>query len=268
MDTVMLGTLEVSRFILGSNPFSGFSHQTPQRSEEMVHWYTVARIKQALRDAEAAGITTLIARADNHVIRLLAEYWDGGGRLQWVAQTCPGVGPTEKVARMAIDGGARAVFVHGGVMDYCLAHGDFADPLAGIERIRAAGLPLGVAGHNVGVFKWAERNLDCDFYMCCYYDSARRDSDAEKQPGQREWFREEDRRRMIETIATLGRPAIHYKVLAAGRNDPAEALGFAAGHMRDGDALCVGVFTKENPDMIAENVRLFEQAWQQRKDRH
>ena len=35
----------------------------------------------------AAGITTFFGRGDNHVIRVLREYWNEGGKLQWVAQT-------------------------------------------------------------------------------------------------------------------------------------------------------------------------------------
>ena len=107
MEKVKIGTLEVSRFILGSNPFSGFAHQSAQASRDMIHYYTADRIKQTMRQAEEAGITTLIARADQHVIRTLLEYLDEGGKLQWVAQPCPGVWPSERVARMAVEGGAK-----------------------------------------------------------------------------------------------------------------------------------------------------------------
>ncbi len=266
MDTVKLGSLEVGRFILGGNPFSGFPHQSEERAREMTHWYTTARIKEALREAEAAGITAFLARADRHIIRVLMEYRDEGGSLQWVAQTCPGVGPTIKTVEMAIDGGAGAVYIHGGVMDNCLARGDMSDPLEGIERIRAAGLPAGIAGHDPEVFRWAEREkLGLDFYMCSYYNSAHRDESAEKLKGSPEWFLEEDRGIMAATIQELPRPVIHYKVMAAGRNDPAEALAFTARTMRATDAVCVGVFTKDKPDMIAEDVGLFEAAWKREK---
>lgn len=261
MEKVRIGSLEVGRFLLGSNPFSGFAHQTAEASEEMLHYYTVARIKATLRQAEQAGITTLVARADQHVIRLLMEYWDEGGRLRWLAQTCPGVGPTDRVARMAVEGGAKGVFVHGGVMDHAFANNSFDDPRAGIDVIRAAGLPVGIAGHNPEVFAWAEQNLDLDFYACSYYNAAHRDRSAEKLSGQPEWFHDADRQTMARTIAGLSKPVIHYKVMAAGRNDPAEALDFAARSMRQTDAVCVGVFTKHKPDMIAEDVRLFEAAW-------
>jgi hypothetical protein len=264
MDTVKLGDLDVSRFILGSNPFSGFAHQTPQAGAAMKHYFTVARIKETLRQAEAVGITTMIGRADNHIIRTFLEYWDEGGTIQWVAQTCPGVSTSERVARMAIAGGARAVFIHGGVMDHCYADKDFDDPLAGMKVVREAGLPLGIAGHNPDVFAWAEENLELDFYMCSYYNAAHRDKSAELVSGMAEWFHDDDRRKMAETIAGLSRPVIHYKVMAAGRNDPAEALTFAATAMRGTDAVCVGVFPRDKPDMLAEDVAIFEDAWGRR----
>jgi len=56
MDTTAIGDLRLSRLLLGSNPFSGFSHQGIERDERMVHHYSVARIKQALFEAERLGI--------------------------------------------------------------------------------------------------------------------------------------------------------------------------------------------------------------------
>ena len=265
MDSIRIGPLAVSRFILGSNPFSGFSHQGSQRDREMVHFFTAARVKEVLRAAEQLGITAVIGRADLHVIRTLTEYWDEGGKLIWMAQTCPGVGPTLKTVQMAIDGGAKAIHIHGGVMDNCLASGDMSDPLAGIAAIRKAGLPVGIAGHNPDVFRWAEREkIDADYYMCSYYNSAHRDQSAEKTPDQKEWFLEEDRRLMTGTIQNLPRPVIHYKVMAAGRNQPAEAIPFAVNTMRPADGMCIGVFPKDNPQMLADDVRLFDLAWAKR----
>ena len=45
--------------------------------------------------------------------------------------------------------------------------------------------------------------------------------------------------------------------MAAGRNEPADAFAYAAKIMRAVDAVCVGVYTKINPDMIKEDIRLF-----------
>ena len=260
METVAIRNLRLSRFAVGSNPFSGFSHQTPETDRKMLHYFSSARIKQMLAQAESLGINTVIGRADHHIIRVLMEYWDEGGRIQWVAQTCPELGPPENTIERAIFYGARAVYIHGGYMDFLLAQGRIGEVPPLIERIHAAGAPAGIAAHNPEVFRWAERaGLPVDFYMCSYYNSAHRDKQAEHVSGRTEWFQEEDRRIMTELIGTLSRPAIHYKVLAAGRNDPADAFAHVARSMRDGDAVCVGVYPERKPDMLAEDVRIFEE---------
>ena len=144
-------------------------------------------------------------------------------------------------------------------MDFMLANNMLDDVPAAIEKIKDAGIPAGVAGHDPKVLEWAERHLDLDFYMGCYYYSAHRDQVAEHLPGMDEQFLPEEREVMTGVIGGLSKPAIHYKVLAAGRNDPKEGLGFVARHLREQDAVCVGVYTKDKPDMLAENVKLLEE---------
>ncbi len=260
MEQIPLHHLTVSRFILGSNPFSGFSHQGVDRDLAMKRYFTTSRIKETLRQAEALGITTLIARMDHHVMRLLLEYWDEGGALQWFAQTCPEVGDHQACVSRAIHGGAKACHVHGGVMDYLLAQGRQDEVQPVVNMIRDGGLLAGIAGHNPQVFAWAEDHLDVDYYMCSYYNAAHRDQRAEHVSGMAEWFLDEDRQIMTRLIPSLRRPAVHYKVLAAGRNDPAAAFDVVAQALRPQDAVCVGVYPGDKPDMLAEDVQLFTRA--------
>lgn len=254
MDQAQLAGLSVSRFIIGGNPFSTVSHQGQARDLEMRSWYTTARIKATLAEAEANGVTTFLGRADNHVIRMLCEYRDEGGRIQWIAQTTPELASIERSVSRALGGGANAIFVHGGQTDQMLASGELGKLPDIIQRIRDAGLPAGIAGHNPDVHRWAEDHLDLDFYMCCYYNPSRRDEKAERDSSAQETYRDEDRRIMAQLIQSLRRPAIHYKIMAAGRNDPEEAFAYAAAHLRDNDAVCVGIHTKDNPNMVRENV--------------
>jgi hypothetical protein len=260
MQYVTVGSLTVSRFILGGNPFSGFSHQGQNRDREMLHYFTATRIKQTLREAESLGINTLLARVDQHIVRILMEYWDEGGTIQWIAQTCPELGAPLASAERAIAFGAKACYIHGGMMDFLLAQKRLAEVPPVLEKIRAAGLPAGVAGHNPKVFAWAEANLQADFYMCSYYNAAHRDQRAEHVSGMPEWFRDDDRQAMSATIRTLARPVIHYKILAAGRNDPAAAFRHAASTMRPTDMVGVGIYPKDRPGMLREDVALFETA--------
>ena len=258
MQHIEIGDLRVSRFILGSNPFSGYSHQTSERDLEMKRYYTTERIKQTLREAESLGVTALIARTDHHIVRVLLEYWDQGGAIQWLGQTCRDVGNQQICAAMASSGHAKACHIHGGAVDFLLAQGRINEVRPAVETIHKYGMLAGIAGHNPKVFKWAERNLDVDYYLCSYYNAAHRDERAEYVSGMREWFLEEDRRIMSELIQSLSKPVIHYKIMAAGRNDPEEAFAHAARHMRANDAVCVGVYTKDNPAMLRQDVALLE----------
>jgi hypothetical protein len=268
LGSVQIGSLAISKVVLGGNPFSGFSHQTRARDAEMRRYFTADRIKATLGQAESLGIDTFLGRADRHISRLLLEYWDQGGQIRWIAQTCPEFAPHTRGISNAIAGGASACYIHGGQMEYWLAHQETEAIRQCIDMIHDAGLPAGVAGHTTNIFEWAEQNLDLDFYMCCYYNPSRRSERAEHVSGSVEYFAPQDRDAMVRLIAQLSKPAIHYKVLAAGRNDPEQALGFAARHLRPQDAVCVGVYTKDKPDMLAQDLALLEQAYPETQSHH
>jgi hypothetical protein len=252
--------LTVSRLILGSNPFSGFSHQSPQMDWEMRHYFTGERIKAVFKEAEALGINTVIARADFHVMRLMLEYADAGGSLQWFAQTCPELGSHAVSIHNASAYGAKACHLHGGVMDNQYAQGRLEEVQPALDSIRQKGMLAGIAAHNPAVIAWAEEHLDVDYYLCCYYNPTPRDDRPEHVPGMREVYREEDRTAMTDLIPQLSHPVVHYKILAAGRNDPAQAFAFAASKMRLNDAVCVGVYPKDRPGMLKENASLLEES--------
>jgi len=257
---VTLGDVPVSRFILGANPFGGYSHQTVARDNEMVDWYTMERVKETFRLAEEAGVTALLARADDFIVRALREHRNEGGGLAWIAQTCPGVGTIMHGVQNGMSGRARACFIHGGEMDNRVFTNDTAPVVEAIEAMRDAGMAAGVAGHNTDTIRWAADNLELDFFMTCYYNPSDRRSQAARDYNDEEYYGADDRDAMCALIQELPAPAIHYKVLAAGRHDPAEAFAYVAEAYRPGDAVCVGVFTKDKPDMIREDVQLLEAA--------
>ncbi len=258
--TVHLGQVPISRFLLGGNPFSGFSHWTVERDNEMVDWYTMERVKETFRLAERAGVTAHLGRADNFVIRALREHWNEGGSLTWIAQTCPGVGTLMHGVRNAIHGQAKCCFLHGGEMDHRVATGDTAEIPDAIQAIKDAGLAAGVAGHNIHTIQWAADHLELDFFMTCYYNPSDRTRQALRNYDLEEQYLDEDRDAMCALIQQLPAPAIHYKVLAAARHDPRDAFAYVAQAYRPGDAVCVGVFTKVNPDMVQEDIDLLEAA--------
>jgi hypothetical protein len=65
---------------------------------------------------------------------------------------------------------------------------------------------------------------------------------------------------MTDLIQGLSKPVVHYKIMAAGRNDPSAAFAFAASKMRLNDAICVGVYQKDCPGILRQDVKLLEES--------
>jgi hypothetical protein len=258
--TVTLGDVPVSRFIVGGNPFGGFSHSTVERDEEMRDWYSMERVKECYRLAEEAGVTAHLGRSDEFIARALREFWNEGGQMDWIAQTCPCVGTIDLAINNAIGGRASCCFIHGGEMDHRVANNNTADLADAVTRIKDNGMAAGVAGHRTDTVQWAADNLDVDFFMTCYYNPDDRRKQSHRDYAVEEYYGAEHRDAMCALIQKLPKPAIHYKVLAAGRNDAKEAFEYVADAYRPGDAVCVGIYTKDNPNMTQDNINLLETA--------
>ncbi len=243
MPKIRLGTLEVSRLILGSNPFFGFSHGNPQATpKEMTEYYTPKQIKAVLDEAAGQGITAVWVPCYDHWIRIWREYQDEGGKLKiWIAQ--PDRSPMEKEIAKAAAHGAKAICVQGEHVDSQFAAGKFDVLRKWLEQIKSFDLPAGLATHRPQTHLVVEdKKLPTDFYHQCVY-----------QP---ENYSQQCLEQALATIAKLEKPVVAYKVLGAGRIMPKEALPRLFERIRPKDGLCVGVFPKKNRQEIAENAAL------------
>ena len=256
LTTVHIGKLPVTRLVIGGNPFSGFSHQSQARSTQMAAWYTDERIVETLFQAESLGLNACLCRGDEHITRVLKRYWAEGGQMRWIAQTDSRAETAVTGALYCLEHGASACYLHGGVVDNYVAHRRYDEIRTFVEAVQAAGVPTGIAGHMPEDFLWAEQNLALDFYMVSYYNPSPRQDIPYHDPAAAEQYLPEDREERVATIQRLSHPVIHYKVLAAGRNDPADALAYTAQHMRPNDAVCLGIYTRDNPNMLAEDIAL------------
>lgn len=256
-----IGTARVSGLCIGGNPFSGFSHQTPERNREMLEYHTPERIHQVLATAEAAGINTFFGRTDDHIFGLLRSYWQGGGKIQWFAQVC-----TERDQpdswRKWLDGaaglGATGAYLHGGVVDFWHANGMFDRFEEALTRMRDHGLVAGFAGHRPAAHAWIRDHLDPDFQMCSHYNPTDRSQQAQHIAEGEKWS-EEDRQQMLALVPTIPRPVVHYKVFAGGNLPIVPAFETLGQCQRPQDVTCIGVFLKDDPRMIECDVALFEQ---------
>jgi len=258
LEKIRLGSVEVSRLALGGNMFSGFSHQGDARDREMRKYYTVANIKAALRKAEAAGINTFFGRTDNHVVRTLEEYWDEGGKIQWIAQTASEISDFTRAINTAGEHGAKGCYLHGGQTDYFFHQKQFDNFFKALDKMRSLNLVAGFAGHRPEAHQWLRDNVKADFQMCSYYDPQVRQSSPDHVARDDEKFDAADRDAMARTITTISRPVVHYKVLAGGRNPVDEAFKYVAGIYKPTDVVIVGIYLGDDEEMIAKTVAAFE----------
>ncbi|MBN2477411.1 MAG: twin-arginine translocation signal domain-containing protein [Pirellulales bacterium] len=246
MPMITLGNLKVSRVFLGSNPFFGYSHGNPQATDQqMRQWYTPQRIMGVLDEAAELGINAVWTPCYEEWIRVWNEYREKGGKLQaWIAQ--PDRRPMEKEIAIAVENGAAAVCIQGCNIDDEVGKGRWDVVRGWLELIKSHGLPAGMATHGANTHLEAEaKDMPADFYHQTMY---RPDN-----------YVKEGLEESLATIEKLAKPVVGYKVLGAGRIDPAETLPYVLKRLKRKDGICVGVFPKNNPHQIRQNAALTRQ---------
>ena len=245
-----IGNLTVSRLIIGGNQFSGWSHSRDLKylRDLFKAYATEKNILQTLRLAEENGINTIISGDGSY----LTKYWkDWGGRMQWIAQVHPRTDDMTTNIRRAIDAGAVAAYVHGGIGD-SFVQGGRVDLLGqAVEFIKSNHVPAGIGGHSLEVPKAVEKaGIVPDFYMKTfhhdqYWSATPKEQRAEfivdsngPQDHDNIWCLAPEKD--IEFMRTVARPWIAYKVLAAGAIHPRDGFKFAFDN--GADFICVGMF--------------------------
>jgi hypothetical protein len=145
LPTVKLGGYEVSRLIVGGNPFSGNSHVSPEMDSDMEDYFTTDRIKQTLFRCEECGINTMQLRADKHIFRVIREFRLDGGTLNWIAQTAPEMSSFQGNINQIMRYDPIAVYHHGTVTDSLFKQKEFGEITKRLAVIRATGRAVGLA---------------------------------------------------------------------------------------------------------------------------
>jgi len=252
LPTIRLGSSEVTRLIVGGNPFSGFSHQSAAKSKEMVDYYTMDRILEVLRNCQRAGVNAFLGRGDNFITRVLNEHRNGGGELQWIAQTASECADVRANIRMMAAGSPIAIYHHGSCTDQLFPQGRMGEVLDHVKYVQDLGFPAGVGTHNPTVIEWIEQaGWDLDFYLLSFYNLSGKGGEI---------YLPEDREAACRTIRSVDKPVLAIKVLAAGRNDPGEAISYAFDHIKSQDAIVVGFYPKHQPRQVFETAALVKEA--------
>ena len=243
MPTIKLGKLEVSRLILGSNPFFGFSHGNPQASgDQMRAYYTPERMMAVMDAAAEHGITAVWTPSYDRWIRLWKQYRDKGGKLPiWIGQPDSYGQMKEHIAACAKNG-AKAVCIQGECAGRAIRAAKYGLVREWLEHIKSFGLPAGLASHRPEELLAAEeQRLPAEFYHLTV--------------GIPDSYRQADRDKALATIKKLDKPVVAFKTLGAGRFPPKDAFPYILRAVRRKDGMCVGVLPRKR-DEIAENAAL------------
>ena len=268
LPTIKIGTLEVTRLIVGGNPFSGNSHVNAELSEAMRDYFTTARIKETLHRCEEFGINTMQMRGDSHIMRIVREYRAEGGTMKWIAQTASEFLSYEGNVRQIAAAGADAIYHHGTKTDSLFKEGKYEELRERLAVLRDTGLPVGLATHMPQVIEYAEEhNWDIDFYMGCVYNISRRDRVSSAITGianSDEPFFEEDIPVMYDRIRRTDKPCLAFKILGATRRCQSQETVRAAfleafREIKETDGVIVGMYPKDI-DQVRLNCGYTEEA--------
>ena len=257
-----IGDIEVTRLIVGSNPFTGKSHLDPATDADMRDYFSEESVFAMLRRCEEAGINAVQSRGSIPVMALVDKYRKNGGNMLWFAQSAKSVATfdTELEEMMRYD--PAAVCIHGELADSLYMNGrlDLLRPL--LEKIKEKNIPAGICAHFPEVLAYAEENgLKPDYYMASVYNLSEPDRSHDVNPvGER--FEDSDIPKMYAVIRSLSAPTIALKILGAGRRcadqETVRAAFFEAfSSMKQGDGVLVGMFDKyvDQPRLNAEYTR-------------
>ncbi|MBI4892799.1 MAG: hypothetical protein HY821_19405 [Acidobacteria bacterium] len=274
MPTVRMGQHSVSRLIVGGNPVSANSHVSGSLSSEMRDYFTTANVKRLLEACESAGINAWQSRADRHIMRLLHEYRQDGGKIQWIAQTASEYGNLKRNLGEAAALKPIGIYHHGSQTDSLWQAGKLDQLQDALKQIRQTGMQTGLGTHIPEVVDHAEsKGWDVDFYMTCVYNLSRTEAAASQLAGREikgEYFHDADREEMLKRVAAVRKPCLIFKIYGATRQcATAEArkaaVELAFRYAKPTDAVVVGMFPKYT-EQVRENCRLVQQASAQRQN--
>jgi hypothetical protein len=253
MPRIRLGQVEVSRLILGSNPFFGYAHRDGDIGRQMVAYYTPERIMAVLDQAAALGVAAVVAPPSPAWIGIFAKYLARGGKLNtWIAQPHGSPKGMKKEIDTAIKAGAKAFFIQGHRVEEQFDQKAYEVVRGWLQHGKSHGVPVGIASHRPETHLIAEKlDFPTDFYFQCFF---RIDQHPEN-------FALECRDKAVETIrAITTKPVVAYKILGAARLPPEEGFAYAFKNIAVKDGVCVGIYNKDRPGMLAEDVGLMQRA--------
>ena len=251
------GSVEISRLIVGCNPFYGFAHFNNTLATVMREYYTQERVCDVLHQCARFGINAYnyvdLGRASQDLDRFQAD----GGSMHLIVQGIGEPAPFH-AARKPL-----AMYHHGGRTDRAYQDGKIATVREWCKQVRDLGCLVGVGSHKPDVLALVEeQGWDVDFYAGCVYNITRTEDEWRKalngelleMPS--EIYLQSDPPRMYKVMRQTSKPCFAYKIMAAGRISERaadEAFNTAFASIKPIDGVFVGMFPRVK-DEVRENA--------------
>ncbi len=247
---------EISRLIVGCNPFYGFSHFNRTLGTVMREYFTPERVCEVLHRCSRFGINAYNYVGLDRAPRALERFRSEGGAMHLIVQ---GIGGPETILPLR----PLAVYHHGERTDRAFDEGRMDTVRDWCRRCRDAGLVVGVGSHRPEILGYVEeKGWDVDFYAGCVYNRTRSlaeltkllNGEAPEMPG--EVYLRSDPPRMYAFMRSTRKPCFAFKIMAAGRieSEGAEqAFRQAFASIKPTDGVFIGLFPRAS-DEVRENA--------------
>jgi hypothetical protein len=254
---------EISRMVLGVNPFYGFAHFNNNFGATMKEWYTPERVCEVMHRCNQYGINAFnyvhLDRAPQDLARFVAE----GGTMHLIIQVTANADAGMLVKSLK----PLALQRQGEVVDDAFQSGKMETVKEWCKKARDLGVLVGVGTHIPEVIeKVEEEGWDVDFYSGCVYNR-RRTADEWKKilNGEllempHEIYVQSDPPRMYKVMRQTKKPCFAFKVLAAGRitgKGVEQAFRSAFDGIKPSDGIYVGMFPRYR-DEVRENAEIIQ----------
>jgi hypothetical protein len=253
------GNVEVSRLILGTNPFYGYSHFNQNLDHAMRQFYTPDRVCEIMRRSVSLGINAFNYVNLGRAPQDMQKFLDEGGKLHLVAQIIGDPTPTWKQFK------PLAMYNQGEQVDRAFLNGEMDTVKDWCKKTRDLGSLVGVGTHKPEVIALVEeQNWDVDFYAGCVYHRTRTEEEwkqtlngnLEEVP--RETYLKDDPAKMYAVMRQTKKPCFAFKILAAGRipdRGIEQAFRTAFESIKPIDGVFVGMWPYRK-DEIRENAEI------------
>lgn len=264
LPTIRFQGKDITRLLIGANPFYGYSHFDPLLDKFMREYMTQDRRVEILKSAERAGINTWQVHYNTPTIEDWKRYRAEGGKMNVLLLADFDLMKDWKLMPEVAKLKPIGIGHHGNRTDERFRAGQMNIVRDFTHAVHDAGMPAGVSTHNPAVVAHIEREgWDIDYYMTCLYRVSRTAEETRAEFGEAplgESFMERDPERMCEMIRQTKKTCFAFKLLGAGRNTSSaggveKAFRYAISHIKSQDAVIVGMCPKFT-DEVSMNAAL------------